>query len=265
LISGHFKGISQSPFRPILSAFVILVSVTGLIGAGGLPQTGTQTQSEFQKAFQAGKALFENGEPKEATIKLLQALFLTRENAEIAEACLYLALTYYALDEKDYVQLYLKKLFEAQPEKEIEAVYFSVGFVGLFYVAKNEAGRSGKPAAKSVSRGDLILLSEVDVEPKIIKSVNPIYPPMALRLGLERQVTLEALISEDGDVLQVRLVKGSDRVEMSVKEFEEAAKKALLKWKFIPAQKGGISVRVWKPVNFIFNPNRQGNMAGRSV
>jgi TonB family protein len=254
-MSGHFKGIYQSPFRPMLSAFVILVSAAGLVGAGGFPQTGTQTPNEFQKAFQAGKVLFENGEPKEATIKLLQALFITRENAEIAEACLYLALTYYALDEKDYVQLYLKKLFEAQPEKEIEAVNFSVGFVGLFYVAKNEAGRSGKPAAKSVSRGDVIPLSEVDVEPKIIKSVNPIYPPKAQQLRLERQMTFEALISEAGDVLQVRLINNSDRAEMYVKEFEEAAKKALLKWKFMPAQKGGISVRVWKPVNFIFKPN----------
>jgi TonB family protein len=239
----------------VLSAFVILVSVTGLVGARGLPQTGTQTDSEFQKAFQAGKALFENGEHKEAIIKMLQALLITKENAEIAEACLYLALTYYALSEKDYVQLYLKKLFAAQPEKEIEAVNFSVGFVGLFYVAKNEAGRSGKPATKSVSRGDLIPLSEVDVEPKIIKSVNPVYPPIALQLRLERQVTLEGLISEDGDVLQVRLVKDSNSAEMYVKEFEEAAKKALLKSKFIPAQKGGISVRVWKPVNFIFKPN----------
>ena len=66
---------------------------------------------------------------------------------------------------------------------------------------------------------------------------------------------MEALISEDGDVLQVRLGKDSERAEMYVKEFEEAAKKTLLKWKFMPAQKGGISVRVWKPVNFIFKPN----------
>jgi len=238
--------------RPLIAAVLLLFVV--VLGGESFAQIDGQAQNEFTKAFQAGKKLYEDGEHKEAALKFFQALTSAKEKSEIGEVCLYLALTYYALGEKDNCQIYLKMLFEAYQEKEIEAKNFPIGFVGLFYVAKNEAARSAKPAVKSVARGDLIPLSEVDVEPKIIKSVDPIYPRFAFPLqeGEERPVTLATLISEDGDVLQVQVIKGSDKAKL----FEKAAEKAIMKWKFKPAQKGGVSVRVWKQINFIFKSNR---------
>jgi len=233
---------------------VLFLSMTVLVRESFARIDG-QAQNEFTKAFQAGKKLYEDGEHKEAALNLFQALTLTKEKGEIAEVYLYLALTYYAMGEKDNCQLHLKKLFEGQQDKEIEAKNFPVGFVGLFYVAKNEAARSAIPAAKAVARGDLILLTEVDVEPKIIKSVEPIYPAFALQLREETKVTLAILISEDGNVLETKPIKGSD----IAKVFDDAAKKAVMKWKFMPAQKGGVSVRVWKQINFVFKPNRSGN------
>ena len=243
--------------KPIINA-VLLLFVAVLSGESAARMSG-QAQNEFTKAFQAGKKLYEDGEHKEAALNLFQALALTKEKGEIAEVCFYLALTYYALGEKDNCQLHLKKLFEAQPDKDIEAKYFPVGFVGLFYVAKNEAARPAKPAAKAVARGELIPLSEADVEPKLIKSVDPIYPAFGLQLHEERRVTLTILISEDGDVLESKSVQGS----AVVKVFEDAAKKAVMKWKYKPAQKGDVPVRVWKQVSFVFRQNRSGNPESR--
>jgi TonB family protein len=260
LISGRNKATSLHRFLPGLGALLIFISLIRLPGTGCVLQAGNPTQSEYQKTFQAGKALYENGDHKEAIIKLLQALFLTKDNAEIAEANMYLALTYYALGEKDNIQLYLKKLFEAQPDKDIEAGYFPVSFVGLFYIAKNDAARSKKQTAETVkplSRGDLVPLNEADVQPRVVKSFDPVYPPAAWQVKAEREVIVEALISEDGDVLQVRPPEAPVKPERFAKEFQEAAKKALLKWKFTPARKGGIAVRVWKPVTFVFKINPQ--------
>jgi TonB family protein len=243
--------------KPLIAAVLILF----VVGGQSFARIAGRAQNEFTKAFQAGKKFYEDGEHKEAALKFFQALTSAKEKSEIGDACLYLALAYYALGEKDDCQLYLKKLFEAYQEKEIEAKYFPVGFVGLFNGAKNEAAQSAKPAAKPIARGDLIPLSGVDVEPKMIKSVNPIYPRSArlLKEWEERQVTLTALISEDGDVLQVQAIKGSD----ITKPFEAAAEKALMEYKFIPAQKGGVSVRVWKQISFIFKPIRSGDLGER--
>ncbi len=238
--------------KPLINA-VLLLFVAVLSGES-VAQISGQAQNEFTKAFQAGKKLYEDGEHKEAALNLFQALSLAKEKGDIAEVCFYLALTYYALGEKDNCQLHLKKLFEAQQDKEIEAKNFPVGFVGLFYVARNEAARSAKPAVNSVARGDVIPLSEVDVEPKIIKSVEPLSPPFARQLQ-ETQVILAVLISEDGNVVETKPIKSSD----IAKVFDDAAKKAVMKWKFTPAQKGGVSVRVWKQINFIFKPIRSGS------
>jgi TonB family protein len=236
--------------KPLIAAVLILF----VVGGQSYSRIVGRAQSEFTKAFQAGKKFYEDGEHKEAALKFFQALTSAKEKSEIGDAYLYLALSHYALGDKDSCQLYLKKIFEADREKEIEAPYFPSGFMELFKGARNEAAQSAIPAAKPVARGDLIPLGEVDVEPKMIKSVDPVYPRSArlLKEFEERQVTLSALISEDGDVLQVQAVKSSDLT----KPFEAAAEKALMEYKYEPAQKGGVSVRVWKQVSFVFKPIR---------
>ncbi len=100
--------------------------------------------------------------------------------------------------------------------------------------------------------GEIVPLSMVDVEPKLIKSVDPVYPEVDRRAGITGNIIVNTLISENGDVLEavvVRGIKGSVALE---KEVVSAVKK----WKFLPAEKDGVKVKVWKPITIGFGLNK---------
>ncbi len=103
------------------------------------------------------------------------------------------------------------------------------------------------PAAP-VKEGDLIDLTEVDIPPTVAKRAEPVYPPSALRLGIEGAITVNALIDETGKVLDTAVLRGmkDDR------GLEKAAQTAVKKWRFDPARKNGVNVKVWMPVVVVF-------------
>ncbi len=103
-----------------------------------------------------------------------------------------------------------------------------------------------------IKTGDLVPLNTVDVEPRIVKTVEPIYPEADRRMGIKGQVLLNVLISETGDVLDVVVIRG---IRGSV-SLEKEAVNAVKKWKFLPAEKNGIKVKVWKPITIGFGLNK---------
>lgn len=103
------------------------------------------------------------------------------------------------------------------------------------------------PAAK-LKAGELVPLGDVDVQPQVLKTAEPAYPPAALSMRVEGLVTVNALISETGDILQTAVVQGIK----GALGFNKAAEAAVRKWKFSPAEKGGVKVRVWKPITVTF-------------
>ena len=125
--------------KPLIAAVLLLFVV--VLVRESFAQIEGQAQSEFTKAFQAGKKLYEDGEHKEAALKFAQALTSAKEKGDIGEACFYLSLSYYSLGESDNAQLYLKMMFEAQPEREIDARLFPSGFLTLFYRTKSELAK----------------------------------------------------------------------------------------------------------------------------
>jgi TonB family protein len=93
----------------------------------------------------------------------------------------------------------------------------------------------------------------VEVPPVLIKRVEPKYPPLALRSGAAGTVTVNALISETGDVLRTEILKG-------IKDgfgLEDAALAAIQQWKFRPARKDKVDVRVWKSFDITFKQNQK--------
>jgi TonB family protein len=112
---------------------------------------------------------------------------------------------------------------------------------------KEQAAAANAENAKA-SLGDLVPLDKVDSQPLIIRRIEPAYPPYAQTLKVEGQVTVNTLISEYGDVLQVNTTRG---IEGNF-GFERAAENAIKQWKFKPAQKDGVNVRVWKPFTIGF-------------
>jgi TonB family protein len=115
----------------------------------------------------------------------------------------------------------------------------------------NENAQAVIPTVK-VKTGDLVPLNMVDVEPKIVKTVEPVYPEVDRRMGIKGNVILNVLISETGEVLEAAVIRG---IKGSV-GLEKEAINAVKKWKFLPAEKDGVKVRVWKPITIGFGLNK---------
>jgi TonB family protein len=99
-----------------------------------------------------------------------------------------------------------------------------------------------------VKAGDIVPLQNVDVEPQLIKSVQPVYPDSARRFRVEGMVVVNMLISETGEVIDARTVRGIK----GYPAFEKTAESAVRKWTFRPAIKNGVPVKVWKVESFRF-------------
>jgi TonB family protein len=88
-------------------------------------------------------------------------------------------------------------------------------------------------------------ISQGVVEAALIHRVEPIYPINARTQRLQGKVTLSATIATDGTVRQVAVVGGSPVLA-------EAAKTAVLKWKYRPATLNGSPIEVQKEIIVIF-------------
>jgi TonB family protein len=106
------------------------------------------------------------------------------------------------------------------------------------------------PAAPPVREGDLIELGAATELPKLVKSVNPVYPPSAQRLGVAGSITVNALIDEKGNVIDTAILKSIQ----DDKGLGKSAETAVKKWKFQPARKNGVAVKVWKSFVIAFKP-----------
>lgn len=99
-----------------------------------------------------------------------------------------------------------------------------------------------------IEEGDLVPLEDVDIAPEIAKRVDPKYPSLAFERGVEGKVAINVLISESGDVIETALIKGIP----GPYGFDEDCTEAVKQWKFIPAFKNGVKVKVWKTISFTF-------------
>ena len=71
---------------------------------------------------------------------------------------------------------------------------------------------------------------------KPIQSVRPAYPPMALKMGMEGDVTLKIIVDPEGNVSRAEIVKSTGT------DFNEEALKAVKQSRFEPAQRDGQNV-----------------------
>jgi protein TonB len=74
-------------------------------------------------------------------------------------------------------------------------------------------------------------------EAKPLQTVHASYPPMALRMGMEGDVTLKIEVDTEGKVTKAEIVRSAGA------GFDEEALKAVKQSRFEPAQKDGMNVR----------------------
>jgi protein TonB len=94
---------------------------------------------------------------------------------------------------------------------------------------------------------DDTIYTKVDVNPVPVKTPPPEYPDAMKRAGTSGVAAVSIVVDENGAVISCTVAKSSHS------EFEAPAVTAVKKWKFKPAQKDGVPVKIKLTVPIRFN------------
>ncbi len=142
------------------------------------------------------------------------------------------------------------------PGRSLVVGYGLPGGDALFAVITVDAPESApQPALASESGSDNErIYMQWDIPPRLIHSPQPVYPEIAFRAGVEGTVTLHVVIGIDGSVENVTVAHASPS-----EIFSEAARKAVLEWRYEPARVGGESVKALcsQTIRFVLSDDSQ--------
>ena len=83
-------------------------------------------------------------------------------------------------------------------------------------------------------------------ESRLIKRVNPVYPPLCITARQSAVVILDVKVDEEGNVESVRVLQGNPM-------FNDSAIKAVMQWKYSPTILDGEPIPVVATVTVFFN------------
>jgi len=92
-----------------------------------------------------------------------------------------------------------------------------------------------------IKTGQLVSLPETDVKPVAVSTPAP---KLTRSQKLRRSVLVMALIDHNGNVEKVRIIRKSRS-----KKIDSVITQAIMNWKYKPAEKDGVKVKVWKTIN----------------
>jgi len=130
------------------------------------------------------------------------------------------------------------------------------------YIAVSKQNNLNLSANDQIPLNNADTIMQYDVEPKLLKKVEPKYPKSMLKDFWEADVNLKTFIDMSGNVtdaqsmsIQVSPHKGRDNKNKEVKspdgkEFVDSAIAAARQWKFYPAQKQRNPVATWVTIPF---------------
>ncbi|HXV65290.1 MAG TPA: TonB family protein [Vicinamibacteria bacterium] len=101
---------------------------------------------------------------------------------------------------------------------------------------KDETPRAS--ATRKTKPGDLIELGPGDPSPKRVSGEPPAYPAIARRLNQQGRVTVEFVLDENGVPTELQVIESAGEV------LDAAVLESLSTWRYEPAQKDGVKVRV---------------------
>jgi len=101
------------------------------------------------------------------------------------------------------------------------------------------------PGAKKKEESPIFMAYEE--APVLTKMVQPKYPEIARKAGVEGKVVMSIVVDEEGNVIDAEVI-----VAQPPGIFEEAAKEAIMQWKYKPAKQRdkAVKVRVGQTVEF---------------
>ncbi len=99
-----------------------------------------------------------------------------------------------------------------------------------------------RPTPLPLKQGDLVELGPDVTPPRRLTNDPIVYPEAAVRLRLQGSVAVEMIVTESGDPTDVRVIESAGEI------LDHAVVEAAQHWKFEPARKKGVKVRVRWPV-----------------
>jgi TonB family protein len=126
-------------------------------------------------------------------------------------------------------------------------LFFAFRAVGLAGLIATAIGSSLHPLAANETTNTPLPRS-IEVPPKLIKAVKPVYPSVLRRHRVAGEVVVRFVVDKDGNTADLTIISSTHKL------MEEAAIDAVLKWKFNPALKNGkpAAARMQLPVVFAF-------------
>jgi TonB family protein len=106
------------------------------------------------------------------------------------------------------------------------------------------------PPPPPLKEGDLVELGPGVTSPRRISGSAAGYPAAAEKAHLEGTVAVDAIVTETGEPVDLRIVESAGEV------LDKAVLDAVKTWRFEPARKDGIKVRVHWPVRQQFKISR---------
>jgi TonB family protein len=99
------------------------------------------------------------------------------------------------------------------------------------------------PIIAPPKEGEVVAYRDLSKKPEFVKKgiPNPDYPEVAKRFGVKGSVLVQVLISEKGDVIDVKVLQENPKG----KGFAQSVIKAVKTWKFTPPEKDGVKVKTW--------------------
>ena len=109
----------------------------------------------------------------------------------------------------------------------------------LYQASHNTRNLISQPseASQIIESKHETLQSPNTLQAKLLNSVNPIYPSLAKRRGIEMEVTVDFTIDKNGRVIDINFAQQSKLVY-----FKSAIRSAIRKWRFTPATKNNRKV-----------------------
>jgi TonB family protein len=104
--------------------------------------------------------------------------------------------------------------------------------------SQSRAGRKLLASAGWVREGDLVELGPGVTPPQKISGGPPDYPAAAKRLSMSGTVGVEITVTEQGEVQNPRIVESAGEV------LDQAVLAAVRNWRYTPAEKNGVKVKV---------------------
>jgi periplasmic protein TonB len=109
--------------------------------------------------------------------------------------------------------------------------------------------RRDAPAPPTSHRTERLRLSEPVINARIIRRIEPVYPPLAVQLRREGRVELHAIIATDGTIRSLEVESGDPL-------FIQSALAAVREWRYQPTILDGQPIEVETQITVIYSLNR---------